>query len=180
MVLVKQESSTVYFLNAPYPLCAFKNGLHHKRGQTKTSTWVPKHDEVDELDSSAEFHLVKPDWWDTVQLCFQSRDLSSRRLDPLKRQCRLSQTDYDSKSCAHVSFYTQDHYDYTDDSQTGCEMKWTVESESQKLEQWFLDVEICVRYFPNDVSQVALLFAVEVFFKNSFPNILNTLRSFSF
>ena len=39
MVLVKQESSTVYFLNAPYPLCAFKNGLHHKRGQTKTSTW---------------------------------------------------------------------------------------------------------------------------------------------
>ncbi|XP_075247826.1 uncharacterized protein LOC142340933 [Convolutriloba macropyga] len=38
-------------------------------------------------------------------------------------------------------------------------MKWTVESESQKLEQWFLDVEICVRYFPNDVSQVALLFA---------------------
>ena len=42
MVLVKQESSTVYFLNAPYPLCAFKNGLHHKRGQTKTSSWGRK------------------------------------------------------------------------------------------------------------------------------------------
>ena len=27
-------------LNAPYPLCAFKNGLRHKRAQTITSTWV--------------------------------------------------------------------------------------------------------------------------------------------
>ena len=27
-------------LNAPYPLCAFKNGLRHKRGQIITSTWV--------------------------------------------------------------------------------------------------------------------------------------------
>ena len=27
-------------LNAPYPLCAFKNGLRHKRAQTITSTWA--------------------------------------------------------------------------------------------------------------------------------------------
>ena len=37
ILLVKQESSTAYFLNAPYTLCAFKNV--HERGQTKTSTW---------------------------------------------------------------------------------------------------------------------------------------------
>ena len=43
-VLVKQESSSVYFLNAPYPLCTFKNGLRHMRRQSKTSTWDSIHD----------------------------------------------------------------------------------------------------------------------------------------
>ena len=34
-----KNSSPVYVLSAPYPLCAFKNDLRHQRGQMKTSTW---------------------------------------------------------------------------------------------------------------------------------------------